>query len=472
MKKALVWFRRDLRVHDNPALFHACANAAEGVIAVFILTPEQWKKHDDAPAKIDFWLRCLKPLSESLAALNIPLLIRKTSTFDGCADVICRLAKKYQSDSVFVNREYEVNEVSRDLKTETSLARIGVSMRHFHDRVIVPPEDVRTGDGRIYSVFTPFRRVWEPLAFDNLKVLRKPKKQKETNVPLSRVPGRVEGFAAQGPSAELWPAGEREAQRRLRKFCKRISLYGDERDFPALDGTSVLSPYLTAGAISPRQCLAAALKTGNYEIGKKSGASVWISELSWRDFYTHVLVGFPRVSKHLPFKPKTDQIAWRHQESELLAWQTGQTGFPLVDAGMRQLKQTGWMHNRLRMVVAMFLTKILLIDWRLGEACFMKNLIDGDLAANNGGWQWSASTGTDAVPYFRIFNPFSQSKRFDPDGTFIKTYCPELENIPASRLHDLDKFAAAARECNYPKYIVDYKAGRQRTLAAFKAIVG
>ena len=183
------------------------------------------------------------------------------------------------------------------------------------------------------------------------------------------------------------------------------------------------------------------------------------------------MVGFPRVSKHQPFKLKTDSIKWRTNDAEFHAWKEGQTGYPIVDAGMRQLKQTGWMHNRLRMVTAMFLTKHLLIDWRMGEKYFMEKLIDGDLAANNGGWQWSASTGTDSVPYFRIFNPFSQSKRFDPDGIFIKRYCPELERVPAKSLHDAKKLTKAIEELklDYSRFVVDYSFGRERALKAFKA---
>jgi deoxyribodipyrimidine photo-lyase len=202
------------------------------------------------------------------------------------------------------------------------------------------------------------------------------------------------------------------------------------------------------------------------------GATTWISELTWRDFYAHVMVGFPRVSMNRPFKLKTNTVAWRKSEKEFEAWKNGQTGYPIVDAGMRQLNQTGWMHNRLRMVTAMFLTKHLLIDWRWGERYFMQKLIDGDLAANNGGWQWSTSTGTDSVPYFRIFNPFSQSKRFDPDGIFIKTFCPELTDVPAKPLHEATKLTNSVKEFNvdYPGFIVEYKKCRERALKVFKAI--
>ena len=325
----------------------------------------------------------------------------------------------------------------------------------------------------IRDSFTPYRKVWDTKALDFKKPLPKPRKQQELGVESSLVPSKVKGFDFSNARNDLWPAGEPEARKRLKKFSARISSYDQARDVPSVNGTSLLSPYLAAGVISPRQCMAAALAANGGKItGKNDGARIWISELTWRDFYTHVMVGFPRVSKHQPFKPKTEAIPWRDSEKDFSAWKNGRTGYPIVDAGMRQLNQTGWMHNRLRMVTAMFLSKHLLIDWRLGERYFMQKLIDGDLSANNGGWQWSASTGTDSVPYFRIFNPFSQSKRFDTDGIFIKKLCPELKDIQAKSLHDEKKFAKALSEsdCDYPSYIVDYKAGRERALTAFKSL--
>ena len=336
--------------------------------------------------------------------------------------------------------------------------------------MIVPPRVIQTGDGRFYSVFTPYRRVWEKKAIDHVDTHRPPGRQPELNIRSSDVPETIEHFDLSSCRDDLWPAGEPEAQRRLEKFVQRIGNYQRARDIPSVNGTSLLSPYLAAGVISPRQCLAAALAVNKGQIAGDDGVATWISELAWRDFYTHVLVGFPRVSRHRPFKLKTDQLDWRTDEPNFEAWKQGRTGYPIVDAGMRQLNQTGWMHNRLRMVTAMFLTKHLLIDWRWGEKYFMQHLIDGELAANNGGWQWSASTGTDSVPYFRIFNPFSQSKRFDPDGDFIKELCPELSPIPSAALHDEKKFSAAIAKhgVDYPTYIVDYKQGRERALQAFK----
>ena len=337
---------------------------------------------------------------------------------------------------------------------------------------MVPPNTIKTKEGKFYSVFTPFRRVWERTVTEYLECRPKPKKQPELSVKPSKVPTKVEGFDFAACRDDLWSAGEKEAAKRLKSFASRIANYNQHRDLAAVNGTSLISAYLAAGVISPRQCLVAGIAANNGKVVGHEGPTTWISELAWRDFYSHIMVACPRVSMHKPFKLRTENVGWRDDSAEFEAWCEGQTGFPIVDAGMRQLKRTGWMHNRLRMVTAMFLTKNLLIDWRMGERHFMRHLIDGDLAANNGGWQWSASTGTDAVPYFRIFNPFSQSKRFDVDGKFIKMMCPELEPVPAKSLHDPKKLEAAIQEhaIDYPSFVVDYPASRVRALAAFKAL--
>lgn len=469
----LVWFRRDLRVNDNSALFHAAKRAKAGVVGVYFITPLQWKQHADADCKVNFWLENLRLLSESLAKLNIPLIVKTCDKFDDIPKKLLSLAKKHKCDQLFFNCEYEVNEVRRDRAVTSTCDASGIAVERFHDRVIVPPHEISTKDERFYSVFTPYRKVWDTKAIECSQPLPKPRKQPELEIKPTRIPRKVSGFDFSSCRDDLWKAGEAEARKRLKKFTNRIADYDVARDIPSTTGTSLLSPYLAAGVISPRECMTAALAVNGGKIaGKIEGAKVWISELTWRDFYTHVTVGFPRVSMDRPFKLKTEAIEWRDDESDFEAWKTGQTGYPIVDAGMRQLNQTGWMHNRLRMVTAMFLTKNLLISWQWGEQYFMQNLIDGDLAANNGGWQWSASTGTDSVPYFRIFNPFSQSKRFDPDGLFIKKMCPELKDIPKNALHDVSKFSKALSEVrtDYPSYIVDYKKGRERALKAFKAL--
>ena len=246
--------------------------------------------------------------------------------------------------------------------------------------------------------------------------------------------------------------------------------YQQERDFPHLQSTSQLSPYLNIGAVSIRQCLQAVFRKHNgcFHIDSP-GQQTWLDELLWREFYQHILYQFPAVSRHQPFKHNTLKIQWRNAEQDLLAWQQGQTGIPIVDAGMRQLLQTGWMHNRVRMITAMFLSKNLLIDWRLGEKWFMQHLIDGNLAANNGGWQWCASTGTDAVPYFRIFNPITQSQKFDKDGDYIRTWVPELAHLDAKKIHEPYAYEHQ-QKLHYPQAIVDLNSSRKRAIEAFKAL--
>jgi deoxyribodipyrimidine photo-lyase len=268
---------------------------------------------------------------------------------------------------------------------------------------------------------------------------------------------------------ELWPAGEDEAETRLLRFLNEKAIdYSKNRNDPILDGTSRISPYLALGIISSKKCILEALKINNFEFNSGHiGVTKWIDEIVWREFYKNIMFSFPRVSKGQPFQDYSKAILWRYNEDELNAWKEGRTGFPIVDAAMRQLLNEGWMHNRLRMVVAMFFTKNMLHDWRLGEAYFMQNLIDGDFASNNGGWQWSSSTGTDAAPYFRIFNPITQSTNFDKDGIFIKKYVPELKDLDKSVIHNPS--IEHRKYCKYPEPILDLKESRLRAIDAFKA---
>jgi len=260
--------------------------------------------------------------------------------------------------------------------------------------------------------------------------------------------------------------GEQAAHDQLEQFvAKKAARYKDDRDFPALDGTSLLSPYLANGVLSGRQCLIAARQSG----ASGKGIETWINEIAWRDFYIHILYHYPRVSMHRAFKPETEALEWNSPGEHFEAWKEGRTGVPIVDAAMRQLKATGWMHNRLRMVTAMFLTKNLFINWRLGEAWFMQNLVDGFLASNNGGWQWSASTGTDAAPYFRVFNPVTQSERFDPDGEFIRRWVPELAKLDSKRIHEPSRKGGVIPK-GYPRPIVDLKESRKEAIARFQAL--
>jgi deoxyribodipyrimidine photo-lyase len=278
----------------------------------------------------------------------------------------------------------------------------------------------------------------------------------------------VQKYPAPQGIVDRWPAGEKVALSRLKAFIKdALPDYKDQRDTPAIAGTSRLSAALACGVLSARTCYAfASAMLLEADSQEQPQIQTWLDELVWREFYRQVLVGFPRVCRHQPFKTVTRNIPWSDDKTAFEAWCSGHTGFPIVDAAMRQLNTTGWMHNRLRMITAMFLTKDLLIDWRWGERYFMNQLVDGDFASNNGGWQWAASTGTDAVPYFRIFNPVSQSQRFDPQGTFIRTFVPELPGLDDKTIHNPPPLIRAS--CGYPMPIVDHTKARLRTLAIFK----
>ncbi|KJK06003.1 MULTISPECIES: deoxyribodipyrimidine photo-lyase [Pseudomonas] len=466
----LIWLRSDLRVHDNTALSAACTQGP--TLAVWLISAQQWHSHDDAPCKIDFWLRNLRVLREQLGALNIPLLVREADTWDKAPDVLLQICREHQVQALHLNEEYGVNESRRDQAVRQTLTQAGIAVQCYLDQLLFRPGSILTRSGGYFQVFSQFRKACYQrlhMSVPNLQCLPTP--QAPLAIASDTIPAQVAGFEPPASSlSELWPAGETEAETRLQRFIdESVEDYQQQRDFPAVTGTSQLSPYLAAGVISPRQCLHRALahNLGEFDSGNQ-GLVTWINELLWREFYKHILHGYPRVSRHRAFRQETEALPWRHAPEELKAWQEGRTGIPIIDAAMRQLLATGWMHNRLRMVVAMFLTKNLLIDWREGERFFMRHLIDGDLAANNGGWQWSASTGTDAVPYFRIFNPVSQSRRFDSQGFFIRRWLPERVDVDDKNIHLPMLFDGLFATTQYPLPIVDLASSRQRALVAFK----
>jgi deoxyribodipyrimidine photo-lyase len=468
----LIWLRSDLRVHDNTALTAALQRGP--TLAVYLLSPTQWHNHDDADCKVDFWLRNLVELEKALGKLNVPLLIREADTWDQAPEVLSSLCKQFKVEGLHLNEEYGINETRRDQAVQQSMQAAGVHFTSHLDQLLFKPGSILTKTGNYFQVFTQFKKVCYTRLHEAMpRTVHTPEAQQPLSIKSDAIPDQVKGFTTPSKSLrDLWPAGEVEASRRIEAFAdEQISYYKDERDFPAKPGTSQLSAYLAAGVISPRQCLHAALASnqGEFETGDV-GTVTWINELLWREFYKHTLVGYPRVSRHRAFRPETEALKWRDAPEELLAWQEARTGLPIIDAAMRQLLETGWMHNRLRMVVAMFLTKNLLIDWREGERFFMRHLIDGDLAANNGGWQWSSSTGTDSAPYFRIFNPLSQSERFDPEGVFIKRWLPELADLNKKQIHDPASIGGLFGIADYPKPIVDLSKSRARALAAFKAL--
>ena len=468
----LIWLRSDLRQHDNTALSAAAERGP--TVAMYLISPEQWLAHDDAPCKVDFWLRNLRTLSDSLMQLKIPLLVRTAATWEQAPAVLLEACQHLGIQDVHVNQEYGIHETRRDQAVAAALHDHGIGFHSYLDQLLFAPGSILTQSGSYFQVFSQFRKVcYNRLHMALPKIVATPKAQAELLIARDELPESVPGFATPDqPVRELWPAGENVAQERLMRFSsEQIHYYKDERDIPAKPGTSQLSAYLAAGVISPRQCLHAALRSNNGEFESGNpGVFTWISELIWREFYKHILVGYPRVSRHRAFKPETEFVPWRNAPRELAAWEQGRTGVPIIDAAIRQLLATGWMHNRLRMVVAMFLTKNLLIDWREGERFFMRHLIDGDLAANNGGWQWSASTGTDSVPYFRIFNPLSQSERFDPEGRFIKHWLPELAALNKKEVHNPASAGGLFGVADYPAPIVDVKQSRERALSAFKSL--
>lgn len=476
--RPLVWFRSDLRTQDNTALSAACRASSDGVVAVFLLAPGQWRDHDWAPVKVDLLLRTLGELSRSLGELGIPLKIARAERFQDAAAALRRIAERCGCQTIHYNAEYEFNESQRDAQVGEAMEGAGIGVVAHTDQVLIEPGTLRTTEGRWYTIFTPFKRA--ALAMlqrtGGVRVRGAPAKQADIGITADPIPEALPEFPGR-TRPDLWPAGERIAGTRLSSFAEAsLDGYHERRDNPAEAGTSSLSPYLTIGAISPRQCAAAAIAAEPIALDpgtrRKTGPSTWLSEILWREFYKHLLVGFPRLCMGRPFRLETEAIAWRDDPEGLEAWKQGRTGVPIVDAGMRQMLSTGWMHNRVRMVTAMFLTKNLLIDWREGERHFMRHLVDGDLANNNGGWQWSASTGTDAAPYFRVFNPVSQSRTHDPEGVYIRRFVPELAGIEGAAIHEPWTLPATLLAgLDYPDApIVDLKESRERAIEAFRAI--
>jgi deoxyribodipyrimidine photo-lyase len=461
VRVALHWFRTDLRVADNPGLA-AAQRSGLPVVGLYIAAPGQWQAHDDASIKLDFWRRNLLALAAALQQHGIPLLCMQVDAWRDIPARFERLLPLLKVAELHCNSEYPLNERQRDEAVATVCQRLGVHMHQHLDQVLVEPASLFNKSGQPFKVFTPYARAVRELLPASLP-LQNIRVQPSPQLPDLPFTKPVSALAFAGSNAEwsrLWPAGEQHAQQRLNTFCQqRINDYKELRDFPSLAGTSAISPYLAAGVVSIRQCWQAAQQ---WQDG--AGVFTWQNELLWHDFYKYVLWHYPHVCQHKPWRHEAGQIPWRHDAAEFAAWCEGRTGIPVIDAAMRQLLHTGWMHNRLRMIVAMFLSKQLLIDWRWGERWFMQHLVDGDLAANNGGWQWSASTGTDAVPYFRIFNPVTQSRRFDAKGTFIRHFLPELADLDDKAVHEPGTLRPAA----YPVPMIELAFGRERALQAFK----
>ena len=465
----LMWFRSDLRVRDNPALWHACQQS-QPVIGLYFICEQQWQKHGLGPRRINLMKARAQELKKQLAELNIPLIILAADDFTHSTDILKALISDLSIAAVNFNIEYEINERQRDYHVSRWLRDQQIEVNKFHDQCLLPPGDVRTKTDQPFRVFSPFKRAWLPKADDAISApFGTPTALPQSAQALLRLlPADREPYQHTAQSDNLWSVDENNAHDKLERFIdEQIKAYKTLRDLPDTDATSRLSFELALGILSPRQCFYAAMqKNHGLLAGGNQGIDCWISELIWREFYRHLLVAYPELCKHRAFKPETEQLQWRQADEDFAAWCEGRTGYPIVDAAMKQLLEQGWMHNRLRMITAMFLTKHLLIDWRRGEAFFNYWLVDADLASNNGGWQWSASTGADGAPYFRIFNPTSQSEKFDADGRFIARMLPELAALPAPSRHNPDAFSR--QQVGYPQPIVDHKAGRERALAAFK----
>ena len=467
--KSIIWFRNDLRLDDNPSLREACKNSSE-LHAIFLYSYDQLEKHNEANVKIDFLIKSIQSLNASLQKLNIPLTIINSEGFEQDPDIILNLAIERNIEKVFINKQFGNDEQNRDKRARELLNAANIKTEFFNDQIVYEAGSIRTGQDNPYSVFTPFKRKWvESFDMEFLDIDYDYAPQK--NIDLA---SNFDGFDFKNEKIHkvdmsLWTAGEEHEKNRLVDFLENRAVnYSKDRNDPVKDGTSRMSPYLALGIISSKRCILEGLKLNNFEFNSgNSGITKWIDEIVWREFYRNIMFSFPKVGRNQPFQDFSKSIQWRFEETELHAWKTGMTGFPIIDAAMRQLLHEGWMHNRLRMVVAMFFTKNMLHDWRLGEAYFMQNLIDGDFSSNNGGWQWSSSTGTDAAPYFRIFNPITQSTNFDKEGLFIKKYVPELEDLDKSVIHDPPK--EHRKYCGYPDQILDLKTSRLRAIDAFKA---
>ncbi len=467
------WFRRDLRLADNTALNAALASG-EQVVPVFVFDPTILRSPYAGTPRLAFMLNGLRALDLALGKWGGRLLLRHGDP----ETVLPQIVRELNARAVYVNRDYSPYARQREGAVGRALH---VPLRAYDDVVLRAPGSVLKDDGAPYIVYTPFMRRWREQV---------PPPRPETVVPSRDAFHTLKGVTNPGlPRLEdlrrastiaVPEASEEAARRRLAAFVAGpIYAYDDLRDRLVIDpfstsppeGPSYLSPYLRCGMLSPRQAYwaAQAARAETPDTKARTAVNTWVNELIWREFYVHILYHFPHVLR-ASFRAEYEALPWRDAPGDLQAWKDGRTGYPVVDAAMRQLAQIGWMPNRARMIVASFLTKDLLVNWRAGETHFMQWLIDGDPAANNGGWQWAAGTGTDAQPYFRIFNPVSQSERYDPHGTYIRHWLPELRAVPSKHIHA--PWLMDPPPSNYPSPIVDHRVARERALAAFKSTKG
>lgn len=481
MTTAIWWIRRDLRLSDNQAL-RAALVQAEQIIPVFIFDPTLLDSPYAGAKRLAFLLAGLRRLETDLQARGSRLVIRRG---DPLAELTA-LREESGARAIFAEEDFSPYARRRDEAIAETLP-----LKLVDGLTIYPPDAVLKNNGDPYIVYSPFKRTWKSLSRPlptRTELLPAPEEiPTPSGLRSASIPNEPEL-----PDSVPFPAGEAEAQRRLKAFAERLAStadaneadsaetfgiyeYAEKRNRMDLDGTSQLSPYLRFGMISARQAVVAAreaIETAPTKQARK-GAEVWLDELIWREFYISILYHFPQV-RGSNFRAEYDDIAWDNDEAAFGAWCQGRTGYPVIDAAMRQLAHSGWMHNRARMIVASFLVKDLLIDWHWGERWFMQHLVDGDPAANNGGWQWTAGTGTDAAPYFRIFNPILQSQKHDPRGRYIRRWVPELANVPDEHIHapwempwELQQEIGCLIGEDYPAPIIDHAWARERTLEAY-----
>ncbi|MBS1935450.1 MAG: deoxyribodipyrimidine photo-lyase [Bacteroidetes bacterium] len=424
---SVFWFRRDLRLNDNAALYHAL-KSSHPVVPVFIFDRNILDKLEDkADRRVEFIHAALNEIQQKLIALGSSLEVY----YGFPEEVYKKLLSKYEVKHVFTNEDYELYAQQRDEAIQKLVKNSGGSFHTYKDQVIFSKNEVLKDDGKPYTVFTPYSKRWKSIL--NEFYYKKYPTEKYFSNFFKQQPQAIPSLESMNFKAVEQPFPAKQLNEEL------IRKYASQRDFPAVDGTSRLGVHLRFGTVSVRDLVDRSL----------SLSEIFLNELIWRDFYHAILWHFPHINRGKSFKPEYEWIKWRNDEEEFGKWCNGQTGYPIVDAGMRELNATGYMHNRVRMIVASFLTKHLLIDWHWGEAYFAKKLLDFDFAANNGGWQWAAGSGCDAAPYFRIFNPYLQTKKFDPELKYIRKWVPEFE------------------EFGYPSPIVDHEFARKRVLEAY-----
>ena len=475
----IFWFRKDLRITDNHALsqFLKDASSSESFSFIYIKNENSFRYFGEK--RINFLYESLEELKKDLSELSINLQI-----FSGKSlEVFKIILAEKNPVTVYVNEQVEPYCKERDNAVKEIIENSGGRFISFSDSTLFNPGDIKNGDGNQYKVFTPFKNnalsILTKVHYE-IKECEFKKSDNRNEFVYASIPGfKIKNERPELSQSGFLKGGRKEGLKLLKNFYEnKIHRYKSDRDFPSLNGTSFLSAHLHFGTIGIREAFRTAkVKLDKIKTEKEAKEiETWINELLWREFYYHITFHNPQLT-YQSFKKEYDDLKWNYDENEFCKWCEGKTGYPVVDAGMRQLNTEGWMHNRIRMIVAMFLTKDLFIDWRLGEKYFAERLIDMDFSSNNGGWQWSASTGVDAQPYFRIFNPYLQSKKFDPNGEYIKKYVPELSSLPVEFVHEPQIMNSAEQEKykvtigkDYPYPMTDHKAAKDIAIRNFKEV--